>query len=93
MSAPLRRGACPSLAAPMPTGDGWLVRLTLAEGLTPGAARAGWPRSAERLGNGLIEITARGSLQVRGLRRARRAALAAALGSARASRSRPGRRC
>ena len=42
----LRRGACPSLAAPMPTGDGWLARLTLAEALTAGAARR--PRRRRR---------------------------------------------
>ena len=27
MKAPHRRGACPGLSAPMPTGDGLLVRL------------------------------------------------------------------
>ena len=35
MNAPSRRGACPTLAAPMLTGDGWLARLTPAAGLTP----------------------------------------------------------
>ena len=38
MSAALRRGACPTLAAPMPTGDGWLARLAVAEA-DGGAAR------------------------------------------------------
>ncbi len=28
MSASMRRNACPSLAAPMPTGDGLLARIT-----------------------------------------------------------------
>ncbi len=61
----LRRGACPTLAAPMLTGDGWLARLAV-EGLTPGQL-GGLARAAGRFGNGRIEVTARGSLQVRGL--------------------------
>jgi precorrin-3B synthase len=65
MSAPFRRGACPSLAAPMLTGDGWLARLAVSE-LTAGQL-AGLAAVAARLGNGLVEVTARGSLQVRGL--------------------------
>ena len=65
MSAPMRRGACPSLAAPMPTGDGWLARLAVAE-LTA-TQLAGLAAAADRLGNGLVEVTARGSLQLRGL--------------------------
>ena len=62
----LRRGACPSIADPMPTGDGLLARLM------PPA-----PMSLETFialcdasqihGNGVMEITQRGSLQVRGL--------------------------
>lgn len=66
MTAALRRGACPTLAAPMRTGDGWLARLTLADGLT-GAQLAGLAAAAARLGNGVIEVTSRGSLQLRGL--------------------------
>ena len=34
MNAPLRRGACPALAAPMQTGDGLLVRLNPVAGRT-----------------------------------------------------------
>lgn len=63
----LRRGACPSIAAPMQTGDGLLVRLRpvapalMAEDLLALVALA------REHGNGLIEITARGNLQLRGL--------------------------
>ena len=78
MSAPLRRGACPSLAAPLPTGDGLLARLTVAE-LTA-AQLAGLASIAARLGNGLVEVTARGSLQLRGLTPASAARLGPALG-------------
>lgn len=63
---PSRRGACPSLARPMPTGDGLLARLTPAGGLSP-RQLAGIAAAAARCGNGTIEVTARGSLQVRGL--------------------------
>jgi len=62
-----RRGACPTIAAPMPTGDGLLARLSpiATVGLDDFAALC---RAARRFGNGIIEITARGNIQVRGLR-------------------------
>ena len=61
-----RRGACPGLSAPMPTGDGLLVRLQ-PTGTAPLASFAELCRAARRHGNGVIEITSRGSIQVRGL--------------------------
>src|SRR5262252_7726152 len=66
MSAPHVRGICPGLSVPMPTGDGLLVRLM------PTApvhldAMIGFCEAARRHGNGTIEISTRGSLQVRGL--------------------------
>jgi precorrin-3B synthase len=66
MMALHRRGACPGLSAPMPTGDGLLVRLMPAAPV-PLDAMAGFCEAARRHGNGTIEISARGSLQVRGL--------------------------
>jgi precorrin-3B synthase len=66
-AASARRGACPTLRTPMQTGDGLLARIRV------GGARLGPHQLAElaRLaaehGNGLVEITARGNLQVRGL--------------------------
>ncbi len=66
MSAPSPRGACPGLSAPMPTGDGLLVRLAPTEAM-PVDAFAGLCAAARRHGNGIMEVTARGSLQVRGL--------------------------
>ncbi|MFT0860327.1 precorrin-3B synthase [Ancylobacter sp. G4_0304] len=66
MTASLRRGACPSLPEPMKTGDGLLARLVPAEPLTP-AKLAGLARLARELGNGVVEVTARGKLQLRGL--------------------------
>jgi precorrin-3B synthase len=65
MNAPHRRGACPGLSAPMPTGDGLLVRLMP----TAPIALDGFIalcEAAREHGNGTLEVTARGSLQVRG---------------------------
>lgn len=63
----LRRGACPSLATPMRTGDGFLVRLRpVAVALTADDLLA-LADLARETGNGLIEITARGNIQLRGL--------------------------
>jgi len=62
-----RRGACPALSAPMQTGDGLLVRLNpVTGGISPNAL-IGLSESALRHGNGIMEVTARGSLQIRGL--------------------------
>ena len=67
MTSPVARGACPRLSEPMQTGDGLLG--------APRDGRADSARSVHRAsarrraqhGNGIIEISARGSLQVRGL--------------------------
>ncbi|OAP37715.1 precorrin-3B synthase [Sinorhizobium glycinis] len=78
----MRRGTCPSLAAPMQTGDGLLVRLRpAADGLTPAELRA-LAEAAAAVGNGIIEVTARGNLQIRGLTASSVPALAAAIGEA-----------
>ncbi len=70
MTAPAqRRGACPALSAPMQTGDGLLVRLNpVAGGFSP-KALIGLCESAARHGNGILETTQRGSIQIRGLSR------------------------
>lgn len=64
--AHLRRGACPSLPRPMQTGDGLLARLQPLQPLTF-QQLAGLAGLARELGNGIVEITARGKLQLRGL--------------------------
>ena len=61
-----RRGACPGLSAPMATGDGLLVRFSPI-GTIPLDAFGAICDAAKRYGNGIIEITARGNIQVRGL--------------------------
>lgn len=65
-ASPSRRGVCPGLTRPMPTGDGLLVRI-LPTGTIALDAFAALCAAARAYGNGIIEITARGSIQVRGL--------------------------
>jgi precorrin-3B synthase len=60
------RGACPTLPAPMATGDGLLVRLVF-DAPIPLDAFIGLCDAARTHGNGTMEVSARGSLQVRGL--------------------------
>ncbi|MFC3323937.1 precorrin-3B synthase [Mesorhizobium cantuariense] len=67
MNAFSRRGACPALSAPMQTGDGLLVRLNPVDGGLSPKSLIGLAQSALRHGNGIMEVTARGSLQIRGL--------------------------
>jgi len=51
----------------METGDGLLVRLHPVERRLSGGQLAGLARAARRFGNAVLEVTARGSLQIRGL--------------------------
>jgi precorrin-3B synthase len=67
MSTPLTRGACPALSAPMQTGDGLLVRLSPERGSFTPVELAGLAEASVRHGNSILEVTARGSLQIRGL--------------------------
>lgn len=66
MTEILARGACPRLATPMETGDGLLARIvpTAPIEIDDFAALCA---AAQTYGNGLMEVSARGSLQVRGL--------------------------
>jgi precorrin-3B synthase len=74
-----RRGACPGLTAPMQTGDGLLVRLATS-GISIGLdAAAALCAAARRHGNGIIEVTARGNIQIRGLTAASALAFAEAV--------------
>lgn len=73
----MRRGACPTLPAPMPTGDGLLARLPARRWRIDNLRAL--CRAAAAYGNGLLEITSRGSLQVRGLSEASAPALAASV--------------
>ena len=63
---PQRRGACPGLSVPMPSGDGLLARLR-PTGTMSLPAFAGLCAASRRFGNGVVEVTSRGSIQIRGL--------------------------
>src|SRR4051812_23542149 len=60
------RGACPTVAAPMQTGDGLLARIISTEPISVDELCTLCDASLAH-GNGIIEITQRGSLQIRGL--------------------------
>src|SRR4051794_29348776 len=65
---PTRRGWCPGVLTPMPTDDGLLVRLHPPAGaLTADQARA-VAGAARACGNGHLDVTGRGNLQIRGVR-------------------------
>jgi precorrin-3B synthase len=61
-----RRGACPGLFTPIETGDGLLVRMR-PRGTISLAAFGRLAAAALEHGNGIVEVTARGAIQVRGL--------------------------
>ncbi len=62
-----QRGWCPSLYEPMATGDGLLVRVKPPGARLDGAALRALADAAAQFGNGAVELTRRGNLQVRGL--------------------------
>jgi precorrin-3B synthase len=61
------RGWCPSLFTPMAAKDGLLVRVKPTAAQLSAAQLAGVAEAAAREGNGLIQLTSRANLQVRGL--------------------------
>jgi precorrin-3B synthase len=63
----LRRGWYPSTLRPMETGDGWLVRLHPPGGVLTPAQLGRIAELAAEHGNGLVEISARGNMQLRGV--------------------------
>lgn len=66
VASSLARGACPALSAPMQTGDGLLTRVALAAPIRPDQFSRLCDLSRQ-YGNGILDITARGNLQIRGL--------------------------
>ncbi|WP_372422754.1 precorrin-3B synthase [Salinarimonas chemoclinalis] len=64
---PLRRGWCPGARRPMETGDGLLVRVHPPGGSLSAVQARALAEAAEACGNGLLDVTARGNLQIRGV--------------------------
>ncbi|MYG52537.1 MAG: precorrin-3B synthase [Rhodospirillaceae bacterium] len=61
------KGWCPSLLTPMESGDGLLVRVKPRAATLAAAQAEAVAQAARQYGNGMIEPTNRGHLQVRGL--------------------------
>jgi precorrin-3B synthase len=68
MTAFAIKGWCPSALRPMLSGDGLVVRLRPRGGRLSAAQAGGIAELAKRCGNGLIDLTSRANLQIRGLR-------------------------
>lgn len=64
---PSIKGWCPGALRPMLSGDGWVVRIRPPAGRLSAAQAAGIAQLATRLGNGLIDVTSRANLQLRGV--------------------------
>lgn len=77
-----RRGWCPGLRRPMPTGDGLLARIHPPLGVLSLAQARAVAEGAQRYGNGHLDLTARANLQIRGVSEATTAPLAALLDAA-----------
>ena len=74
-----RKGWCPGALRPMPSGDGLIVRLRIDGGTVCPALGHALAGCAGDFGNGLIDLTARANLQLRGVRAAALPALHGAL--------------
>jgi precorrin-3B synthase len=68
MTAFAIKGWCPSALHPMLSGDGLVVRLRPRGGRLSAAQAVGIAELSQRYGNGLIDLTSRANLQIRGVR-------------------------
>lgn len=64
----IKKGWCPSLEKPMETGDGLLVRIPIKFGLIQAEMARKIAALATKYGNGHLDLSARGNLQLRGVR-------------------------
>jgi len=62
------KGWCPSALRPMTSGDGLVVRVRPRGGRLSAAQARGIAACSNRYGNGLIDLTGRANLQIRGVR-------------------------
>lgn len=68
MARGARRGWCPGALRPMASGDGLIVRVRARAGTLSLGAVIALCDAAGRFGNGLIDLTHRANLQIRGVR-------------------------
>jgi precorrin-3B synthase len=66
-SKPSVKGWCPGALRPMLSGDGLVVRIRPRSGRLSQTQAAGIAALADRYGNGMIDITSRANLQLRGV--------------------------
>lgn len=66
-ASPLIKGWCPGAWRPMETGDGWLVRVRPPLGELSQAQAMALCEAADIYGSGLIELTSRANIQLRGV--------------------------
>lgn len=67
MDEPVIQGWCPGALRPMPSGDGWIIRVRPPGGrLTPQQARE-IARLARAHGNGVIDLSSRANIHLRGV--------------------------
>ena len=67
MNAPRIKGWCPGALRPMPSGDGLVVRLRPFNGRLRRAQADGIATLAAAHGNGMLDLTSRGNIQIRGV--------------------------
>lgn len=68
MTGPMRKGYCPGVLAPMAARDGLLVRIRVPGGRLPSTSARRIAELGRRHGNGLIDLSQRANLQLRGVR-------------------------
>lgn len=76
---PAARGWCPGAYRPMPSGDGLIVRVRPRLGRLTLAQALGLCEAARRFGSGIIDLTNRANLQLRGVRESQYPQVLAAL--------------
>lgn len=81
MTAPVIRGWCPGALRPMLSGDGYVVRVRPHGGRLTPAQVQGIAGLAAAHGNGLIDLSSRANLQIRGVTEASHAPLIGGLGT------------
>jgi precorrin-3B synthase len=67
MHAQFRKGWCPGAFSPMQAKDGLIVRLRISGGVLSAATLRRLAEAARAHGNGLIDLSQRGNLQLRGV--------------------------
>lgn len=81
VKGPIVQGWCPGALRPMQSGDGWVVRVRPRAGRLSQDQARGIATLVRAHGNGLIDLSARGNMQLRGVSMASHAPLIAGLGA------------